>query len=219
MKYSTIILAAGGGLRTGLNMNKILIEINGQRVIDYSLNFFLNDPNCGEIILVVSKRDFSSMSKDYKNKNITVILGGLHRQDSVYNALKIAVYDYVLVHDGARPFISNHAVSEIYKKLTSYPSITLGVKVKDTIQVVQGNRVVKTLDRKRLILTQTPQGFDKNTLLKAHELAAEDVYYGTDDTVLVEKYLDIMACVVNGDYRNIKLTTQDDIKMLEVILK
>ncbi len=81
-----------------------------------------------------------------------------------------------------------------------------------------GNRVVKTLDRNTLIITQTPQGFDKDMLLKAHKLAIKDGYIGTDDTVLIEKYLDIKAFIVKGDYRNIKLTTVDDIKLLEVIL-
>ncbi len=75
------------------------------------------------------------------------------------------------------------------------------------------------MDRNALIITQTPQGFKKDILIKAHQLAFDDTYFGTDDTVLVERYLDIMAYVVKGDYRNIKLTTLDDINLLEVILK
>lgn len=219
MKYSAIILAAGSGLRTGLNTNKILIMINGQRVIDYSLKFFQNDPNCGEVILVVSKRDFSNFTEEFKKTDIKVILGGVHRQDSVYNALKIAVYEYVLIHDGARPFILKDNIDQIFDRLTEYPSITLGVKVKSTVQEILGNRVVRTLDRNNLILTQTPQGFEKSVLLKAHELAIKDTYYGTDDTVLVERYLGVLACVVQGDYRNLKLTTHEDVDLLEVILR
>ncbi|MCK5762427.1 MAG: 2-C-methyl-D-erythritol 4-phosphate cytidylyltransferase [Candidatus Izimaplasma sp.] len=219
MKYSAIILAAGSGLRTGLNTNKILIQINGRCVVDYSLKYFQNDPNCGEVILVVSKRDFKDLKNLYKSSSTKVIIGGAHRQDSVYNALKIAVFDYVLVHDGARPFVLKDYVDEIVDNLIKYPSITLGVKVKETIQQVQGNHVVKTLDRNSLITTQTPQGFKKDILIKAHQLAFDDTYFGTDDTVLIERYLDITAFVVKGDYRNIKLTTLDDIGLLEVILK
>lgn len=219
MKYSAIILAAGSGLRTGLNSSKILIEINGRCVVDYSLKFFQKDPNCGEVILVVSKHDFHKLSKIYSNDITKVIVGGLYRQDSVYNALKIAVYDYVMIHDGARPFIIKSSIDEIFEKLCDFPSVTLGVKVKDTVQQILGNRVVKTLDRNSLILTQTPQGFDKAILLKAHKLANNDTYYGTDDTILVERYLGITAYVVKGDYRNIKLTTLDDIEILEVVLK
>ena len=219
MKYSAIILAAGSGLRTGLNTNKILIQINGRCVVDYSLKFFQNDPNCDEIILVVSKRDFQALCTKYEKLPITIIIGGVHRQDSVYNALKIANNDYVMVHDGARPFILKDNVDDIFANFEEYPSITLGVKVKETIQETQGNRVVRTLDRNSLIITQTPQGFKKDILIKAHQLAFDDTYFGTDDTVLVERYLDIMAFVVKGDYRNVKLTTLDDINLLEVILK
>ncbi len=219
MKYSAIILAAGSGLRTGLNTNKILIQIHGQCVIDYSLQYFQNDPNCGEVILVVSKNDFQSLLKKYENFPIKVIVGGVHRQDSVYNALKIAINDYVLVHDGARPFILKDNIDKIFENLIEHPSITLGVKVKETIQEVEGNHVVRTLDRNSLIITQTPQGFKKDILIKAHQLAFDDTYFGTDDTVLVERYLGIFAYVIEGDYRNIKLTTFDDINLLEVILK
>ena len=219
MKYSAIILAAGNSSRMGLKINKTLFTINGQRVIDYSLKFFKNEPYCSEIILVVSKRELLNFTHYYKNTNIKVVVGGLHRQESVYNALKIAVSDYVLIHDGARPFIIKRSIDDIITNLENYSSITLGVKVKDTIQETLGNRVVRTLDRNKLISTQTPQGFKKDTLLKAHKLAISDGYKGTDDTVLLEKYLDIQAFVVEGDYRNIKLTTQDDIYLLEVILK
>lgn len=219
MKYSAIILAAGSGLRTGLNTNKILIQINGRCVVDYSLKFFQKDPNCGETILVVSKRDFQGLKEKYESTSTKVIIGGVHRQDSVYNALKIAVFDYVMVHDGARPFLLKDNVDEIFANFEEYSSITLGVKVKETVQEIQGNRVVRTLDRNTLILTQTPQGFNKQKLIKAHQLAFDDTYFGTDDTVLVERYLGIMAFVIKGDYRNVKLTTLDDINLLEVILK
>ncbi len=219
MKYSAIILAAGSGLRTGLNTNKILIHIHGRCVVDYSLKYFQNDPKCGEVILVVSKRDFQGLKEKYESVSTKVIVGGVHRQDSVYNALKIAVHDYVLVHDGARPFLLKDNIDEIVENLEEYPSITLGAKVKETIQEVQGNRVIRTLNRNSLIVTQTPQGFKKDILIKAHQLAFDDTYFGTDDTVLVERYLGILAFVVKGDYRNIKLTTFDDIKLLEVVLR
>jgi len=219
MKYSAIILAAGSGLRTGLNTNKILIQINGRCVVDYSIKFFEKDSNCGELILVVSKRNFQALNKKYNSPFIKVIIGGAHRQDSVYNALEIAVYDYVLIHDGARPFMLKDNIDDIYNNLQQYPSITLGVKVKETIQEVDGNRVVRTLDRNSLIITQTPQGFKRDILIKAHQLAFDDTYFGTDDTVLIERYLGITAFVVKGDYRNVKLTTLDDIDLLEVILK
>jgi 2-C-methyl-D-erythritol 4-phosphate cytidylyltransferase len=218
MKYSVIILAAGSGKRTGLNHNKILQKIKGKRVIDFSLDFFKNDINCHEIILVSSKIDYDYFSSEFKQSNIKVVLGGLTRTDSVRFALNKAVNEYILIHDGARPFFNSDSVSNLLNILEKNDSVTLGVRVKETIQEIDGDNIIKTLDRSNLIITQTPQGFKKDLLLKAHNLALKDGYSGTDDTVLLEKYLNIKAKFVFGDYRNMKLTTIEDIKLLEVIL-
>ncbi len=218
MKYSAIILSAGKGVRTGLKMNKNFLVVKGKMIIEYSVDFFKKDPNCCDIVLVVSTTDFSQASSIYKDEDVSVILGGNTRQESTFNALNEAVYDDVLIHDAARPFIFSPSISNICSKLSKYSSITLGVKVKDTIQIVEGNRIVKTLDRNKLIQVQTPQAFKKELLIKAHKLAIEDGFTGTDDTVLMDRYLGISAFVVEGDYRNIKLTTKEDIKILEVIL-
>jgi 2-C-methyl-D-erythritol 4-phosphate cytidylyltransferase len=219
LKYSAIILAAGSGKRTGLKLNKVLYKINEKSVIEYSLDFFKKDINCVDILLVVSDIDYKYCLGNFIDEKIKIILGGSTRRDSVRLALSSAVSDFVLVHDGARPFIKNDFVEKILISLKNNDSVTLGVKVKDTIQEVDGNCVVKTLDRNKLIITQTPQGFNRDLLIKAHDIALEKGYYGTDDTMLLEKFLGINAVFVLGDYRNIKLTTEEDIKLLEVILK
>lgn len=218
MKYSAIILAAGSGKRTGLSLNKILYEINGKRVIEYSLDLFKSDAKCIDIVLVASNVDYDYCLKHFDRSKVKVVLGGDTRRDSVRIALRSAVCDYVLVHDGARPFVTKQSVDKILDSLSDYDSVTLGVKVKETIQEVSGNRVVKTLDRNRLIITQTPQGFNKKVLAEAHDIALRKGYYGTDDTVLLEHFMGITATFIEGDYRNIKLTTIDDIRLLEVIL-
>ena len=107
---------------------------------------------------------------------------------------------------------------QIYKNINVEKSMTLGVKLKDTVFKMAGNHVVETFDRNDMISVQTPQAFHKEALLKAHELARKEMFYGTDDTMLMAKYLGINAYVIQGDYRNIKLTTLDDIKFLEVVL-
>lgn len=218
MKYSVIILAAGSGKRTGLNHNKILVKIKGKRVIDFSLDFFKNHPSCDEIIIVASSADYNSFLKEFENSNIKVVLGGLLRTDSVRLALNKANNEYVLIHDGARPFINKSSIDKLLVSLEHNDSVTLGVKVKETIQEVDEDTVIKTLDRSNLIITKTPQGFKKDLLMRAHVLAFKEGYNGTDDTVLLEKFLGIKAKFVDGDYRNIKLTTIEDIKLLEVIL-
>ncbi len=218
MKFSVIILAAGSGKRTGLKNNKILLKIKGKRVIDFSIDFFKNHSECDEIIIVSSNNDYDAFFNEYEHSKIKVVLGGLTRTDSVRLALNSAVNDYVLIHDGARPFINRGSINKMLISLETNDSVTLGVKVKETIQEVNNDNVIKTLDRNNLIITQTPQGFKKNFLIKAHDLALKEGFNGTDDTVLLEKFLDIKAKFVYGDYRNIKLTTIEDIKLLEVIL-
>lgn len=218
MSYSAIILAAGSGKRTGLKYNKVLYEIKGKKLIDYSLDRLKEYPIIDEIILVVSQDEVDYFVSRYGKKVDNIVVGGKERQDSVYNALNVIKNKYVIVHDGARPFIPDYSIKELLSFIESEKSLTLAVKVKDTIQRVKGNKVVETLDRNELYAAQTPQAFHKEVIVKAHELAKKDNFIGTDDTMLVEKYLHIPAHIVTGDYRNLKLTTLDDIKLLEVIL-
>ena len=168
MQISAIILAAGSGTRTGLKFNKVLYEINGKKVVDYSIDTLKKRDLIGEIILVVSENEFDYFFKEYRNSVNKIVIGGKERQDSVYKALNEAVYDKVLIHDGARPFIPESSLSEIESKISDEVSMTLGVFVKDTIQQIEENRVVKTLNRNELIITQTPQCFDKQVLINAH---------------------------------------------------
>ena len=218
MKYSAVILAAGSGSRTGLKFNKVLYEIKGKKVLEYSLDFFLKDTCCNQVILVVNKTDFSIVQEQYSDKKLLIILGGNTRQESVYNSLNKAVNDVILIHDSARPYINSSSVHELLDVLKTNVSATLGVKVKDTINVSSGNRLVKTLNRDSLVALQTPQGFNRNILLEAHEFAIKDGFNATDDTALIKKYMNIDPVYVIGDYRSIKLTTHEDIKLLEVIL-
>ncbi len=218
MKYSAVILAAGSGSRTGLNFNKVFYEIKGKRIVEYSLDFFLNEPLCNQIILVVNETNFSSIQKQYSSDKILVILGGNTRQQSVYKSLTVVVNKIVLIHDSARPFINSSSVTNLLTVLETNMSATLGVKVKDTISVCDGNRLVKSLRRDSLVALQTPQGFNLDLLLESHELAIKEGFTATDDTALLKKYKGIDPIFVIGDYRSIKLTTIDDIKLLEVIL-
>jgi len=218
MKYTAIILAAGSGVRTGLNYNKILYEINGKRVLDYSVDFFRNDPKCTEIVLVCSDNDFNFIFNEYSNIVSQVVVGGSTRQDSVYKGLKIAKNDYVLVHDSARPYINSSAIENLLVDLMNTKASTLAVFVTDSIIKTNGNRLGKALDRSKLLAIQTPQGFLRSLIVEAHEKAQKVDYKATDDTDLVAKFTNVTPSYVIGDNRSIKLTTKHDIKFLEVIL-
>jgi 2-C-methyl-D-erythritol 4-phosphate cytidylyltransferase len=211
-------MAAGSGKRMGINQNKILLQINGKMVVDYSVDFFRNDKKCGQIILVCSSRDYEVLNDLYSDKVNSILIGGDTRQDSVYRGLNEAIYDFVLVHDAARPYLVKDIVDRLLISVIDTKASTLAVFVKDTIIEVDGNRLIKALDRNKLVSIQTPQAFETKLLLGAHEKARNIKYFATDDTQLITKFTSINPAFVEGDYRCIKLTTKEDIDLLKVIL-
>lgn len=218
MNYTAIVLAAGSGTRIGLDINKILLEINGKRVLDYSLDFFKKSSECKEIILVCSETDFNYIYSNYNEVVNTIIVGGTTRQESVYKGLSKATYNYVLIHDSARPYINKDCVNKLVDNLLETKATTLAVFPKDSIVKINGNRLGKPLSRSKLLIIQTPQAFLKDLLLKAHKKAIKVGYLGTDDTSLIAKFTNVTPAYIIGDYRSIKLTTMEDIEILKVIL-
>lgn len=218
MNYSAIILAAGSGFRTGLTYNKILHKIHRKRVLDYSIDFFKNHNNCTQIVLVCSEDDLQYMSHEYDNSVDVIVIGGQTRQDSCSKGLNKADNDYVLVHDSARPFINPTCIDQLLDEVVESKAATLAIPVSDTIVIAGGNRLTKALDRSSLVALQTPQAFLTKLLLKAHKKAQRHSYLATDDTDLIRKYTNVVPTYVEGDYRSVKLTTKEDIALLEAIL-
>ena len=218
MKYTAIILAAGSGTRSGLDINKVLVKINGKRVLEYSLDYFVNDAHCNEIIVVSSDRDYNFMLNEYSEIVDYIVHGGKTRQESVYLGLNKAHNDFVLIHDSARPFIVKECVDRLLINVKQTYATTLAVFVKDSIVQTSGNRLGKQLHRSELLAIQTPQAFKTDLILKAHKKAINNGYLGTDDTSLISKFTDVNPSYVLGDYRSIKLTTKEDIEILKVIL-
>lgn len=219
MRYTAIILAAGKGKRTALSFNKIFYKIHEKSLVDYSIDFFKNDEDCKQIILLVSKENIDGFQSKKNGKISHLILGGNTRQNSVYNSLDFIQEKYVFIHDAARPFLPKKSIQNMKKKICDFPSITLGVFLTDTIQRVEEGFVKEPLKREELIAVQTPQAFHKDLLVKAHQLAKEENHQATDDASLLFTFLGISTLVVEGDKRNIKFTTMEDLAFLEVILK
>ena len=147
-------------------------------------------------------------------KIIAILEGGKERQDSVYEGIKKVPEDsdIVLIHDGARPFIGTEQIKQTIDGGIRYGACVLGVKVKDTIKVVDDdNNIVDTPNRNNLWAIQTPQTFKKELIALAYQKAQNDNYCATDDSMLVEKYLDIKIKIVEGLYSNIKITTIEDL--------
>lgn len=226
LDYEIILLGAGQGKRMGASRNKILLHLIGKPVISYSLNTFFNDPACKHIILVTQEDEQDLLAAVVKKENkkkrpVTIVSGGTERQYSVFNGLK-AVLDsknIVMVHDGARPFVTLAQLKSLHRKVQETRAAILGVPVKDTIKRVVDGIVETTVPRETLWQVQTPQAFYGEDLLAVHIRAQQEGYLGTDDASLIEKYSDLPVSMVLGSYENIKLTTPEDMLIGEAIVK
>ncbi|MFD1738258.1 2-C-methyl-D-erythritol 4-phosphate cytidylyltransferase [Bacillus salitolerans] len=222
MNYKVVIPAAGLGKRMNAGMNKQFITLNGKPVIIHTLTVFENDPKCIGISLVVNRDDrkeFEALLSSYHISKVDqLVLGGKERQDSVWNGLqKTSSTGLVLVHDGARPFITQEKIHELIDAAEKNGAAILAVPVKDTIKKVTNGLVDETVERSSLWAVQTPQAFHMQLLEEAFRKADIDHFIGTDEASLVER-LDRPVVIVAGDYENIKLTTQEDLLYGESIL-
>ena len=219
-----IIVAAGTGSRMNAGINKQFIKLNEKEILVHTIENFYNKENIGEIIIVSKENEIEYVRENilnkYNFKNIKLIIGGKERQDSVYNGLKALDKncEIVLVHDGARPFISEEIIDKSIEEAKVNSAIVVGVPVKDTIKVIDNNnQVVNTPKRDQLWSVQTPQVFKYKLLKEAYEKAYNDGYYGTDDSMLVER-LGCSVKMIEGSYNNIKITTIEDLGVGEQIL-
>ena len=216
-RIGAIIAAAGSGSRMGGDKPKQFLNVDGIPVIAKTYRAFANCDMI-DVIYVVTGEDMMQQCKNHMvpyldtkqlKKFGGIVSGGKERQDSVYNAL-IAVkeqggVDYVLIHDAARPFVTGKIIETTVKAAESRDAAIVCVRPKDTIRTVD-----ETLDRRSLMIVQTPQGFRFDLLMNAYEKAYADGYYGTDDASLVER-IGVHPALVEGSYANIKLTTREDL--------
>lgn len=226
-KVTAIVLAAGRGRRMGTEIPKQYLKIRGREVLYYSLKAF-EESAVDEIILVTGEKDIEYCQKEIIEKYgflkvSKIIPGGNERYDSVYAGL-LAADDcsYVLIHDGARPLVTPEIIDDVLEGAVAYESCTTGMPVKDTIKIVDENRMaVDTPERGTLWAIHTPQGFSYPVILEAHEKFRQGNYKipVTDDTMLAEIFLRKRAKLVKGSYRNIKVTTPEDIKAAEAFLE
>lgn len=227
MKTTAIVLAGGSGSRMHSNVKKQYMLIGGKPVLYYSLNAFQNSSRIDEIVLVCSEADVDRCREEIVEpfgitKVRKIVAGGKERHDSVYEGLKaIAGCDYVMIHDGARPFVDEEMIERIWAELPQVSACTVGMPVKDTIKMSdEKGYVEKTLPRERLWMIQTPQSFSYELILHAHEERTKNSLQElkiTDDAMLVEYIEGIPVKLIEGSYENIKITTPDDLILAEAI--
>lgn len=214
MEINAIITAGGTSSRFG-NNNKLLEKINGKEVIRFTVDAF-KYANVDKIIICANAsilEELQNIFKDYEN--IEIIEGGKTRQESVYNGLKSCKCDYVIIHDGARPIISTELINICAAMVKEVNALSVMTKTIDTIKEVQHGKIIRTIDRSKLYNTQTPQAFSYDLILKAHEKFNGRNF--TDDAGMVEE-LGEDVYVIDGSYKNIKITTQSDIDLAKVYL-
>jgi len=229
MFVSAIVVAAGKSKRFKPGNSKVLLKLNSQPVIAYSLDVLSREHQIKEIIVVANPQNIAALRKIIrKNKfhqALKLVLGGKERRDSVAGGLKAidAQADFVLIHDAARPFITSGLVARVIQEAQKSKAAILGVPVKPTIKLVTrspGHQVTsnfvirKTLNRNALWEAQTPQVFEKDLILKAYRKFGG--IGATDDASLVERSGKRVK-IVMGAYHNIKITTPEDMVIAEAI--
>ena len=225
-KYSAIVLSAGKGRRMGSSVHKQYLLLCGRPVIYYTLKAFEESP-VDEIVLVTGEGEEEYCRKEivekYKLHKVTkIVKGGKERYHSVFQGLSACEHtDYVLIHDGARPFIEQEVIRHTMDEVQKKHACIAAVPVKDTIKKVDENgKVEDTPPRKSLYTVQTPQAFSYSLIYDSYQKmiadGREDV---TDDAMVVEQETGTKILLVEGSYQNIKITTPEDLAIAEAFLR
>ena len=224
MKNVAVILAGGKGKRMNAPVSKQFIEIEGKPVIYYTLKKFENCDDIDEIVLVLPKDEvdyfIENIQSKYNFKISKIVIGGAERSDSVYNALSELVdTNIVLIHDGARAFVSEKIIKDGIENAKKFGAAAPGVTPKDTIKVKDNKSLSKeTPVRETLVAVQTPQCFKFSMIKECHEKVRKENILVTDDTMVVERYGN-KVYLYEGDYKNIKLTTEEDLILAREFVK
>lgn len=223
-KYTAIVLAAGQGKRMKSKVQKQYLLIKGKPVLYYTLRAFEQSPLVSEIVLVTGKEEIEYCRKEivenYGFKKVSKITeGGKERYHSVYEGLKAAVgTDYVLIHDGARPFVDEELLERVCTAVEEYGACVAGMPVKDTIKIAdEAGFAAQTPDRRKVWQVQTPQAFEYPLIRSAYDRLLEEEPEGiTDDAMVLETMTEHRVKLVEGSYRNLKITTPEDLEIAAV---
>ena len=225
-KYAAIVLAAGSGKRMNSKVHKQYLIIQDRPVLYYSLKAF-EDSAVDEIVLVVGKGEEKFCRKEIVDKYgiskvKAIVEGGKERYHSVFEGLKqTSDADYMLIHDGARPFVNQDIIRRCMQEVQKYQACVVGMPVKDTIKIADEEGYAKqTPDRKNVWMIQTPQTFSYALIYEAYEemLKTEDTAI-TDDAMVLERIKGKKSKLIEGSYRNIKITTPEDLLIANVYLQ
>ncbi len=221
-KICAVLLAAGSGSRMNSNTKKQFMKINGSPLFYYSAKILSEIEEIERIIIVTTPEEIKYVKTVIDQKDIKkvsdIIAGGERRQDSVREAINIIpeCYDYVLIHDSARPFVKKDDIKNVIKNGVKYTCSVLGVKVKDTIKEIDGDGFsLRTPDREYLVSIQTPQVVKLDIIKKGFEQFPHNTF--TDDASIMEA-MGVKTKITFGSYSNIKITTPEDLIYLKDLM-
>ncbi len=223
MSTTAIVLAAGESRRMQGMGDKVLLPLAGIPMVAHSLLTMEHEARIGRIVLVTAERllaELTSLVKEYGiSKVVAIVPGGATRQASVWSGISALPSSTTLaaIHDAARPCLEQSNLQQVIADAGRHGASILAVPVKDTIKLVQNQRVADTPDRSLLWSAQTPQVFRRELLTAGHQAAQKDGVDATDDAALVAR-LGHTVYVTRGDYANIKVTTPEDMIIAEAYL-
>ena len=226
-RNTAIVLAAGQGKRMHSKVQKQFLEIQGYPVLYYSLHCFQESPLIQDIILVTGEESISYCKEEIVQKYgftkvSAVIPGGKERYDSVYAGLcECRDCEYVLIHDGARPFVTEEILKRGLQKVKETGACVIGMPSKDTVKHSDKEGYVKESPNRKCVWTiQTPQIFLYSLIREAHDsIRQKDMSKITDDAMVVEQETGAKVALAEGSYQNIKITTPEDLDIAEAFLK
>lgn len=223
--YTAVVLAAGKGSRMKSSVSKQFMKLLGKPLVYYALKAF-QESDVDEIILVTGKDSIEycqhKIVEKYGFTKVShVIAGGKERYESVYEALKVAKKDYVLIHDGARAFVDDKIIGSSMEAVKQYKACVIGMPIKDTIKIVDENQIAMDTPQRAFVWQiQTPQCFVTEEIREAYRLMMGQSNKNiTDDAMVMEQYGDRKIKLIQGSYENIKITTPEDMVIGTALLK
>lgn len=226
MRVTALIPAAGMGKRMAAGINKQYLALGGKPILAHTLEIFETAPFVDDVVVIVPEEEISYCRENVIDafgfiKARRIVAGGKERQESVSNGLlavsELSRDDVVIIHDGVRPFVPLEVLRQSVEIARMHDGALAAVPVKDTVKKVVDGLVTETPERSNIWLAQTPQTFRYGIILDAHQRAQAESFLGTDDASLLER-IGKKVFVVTGNYRNIKITTPEDLILAEAFL-
>lgn len=224
----TLIVPSGGiGERVGADKPKQYLKIENKSILHWTLSRFIDFSEISQL-LIPADNDFrseieASVPDDFKGI-YSITPHGATRFNSIYNSIEHIDEDadYIIVHDGVRPFVDKELISRAIEKVQKFRAVVPYLTPTDTIKSIDGENqedyIEKTLDREFLAAVQTPQIFEKKIFVDSYEYAQKNQFKGTDDSSILE-YSNFFPKLILGNYRNLKITSQIDVDLANILLK